>query len=275
MAMRQPARYGTALRPCLLFCFAVVLGCGSNNTSPGTIAGMRGSVSGDYTLTNVTSLAITPSGSLMLVQDPAGGAYSAIQVLCSSTSTTHPCPVSSTVKATFPGHSLTLSGSYVKAASGLEEFYLTAITDNGPSALPAPTMLMLADVVRSASTPASWFQRVSVSLPGKLVLYDFTPAELSYGGATKCPYQLGFGMIAASEGAPVPAACTSTTAQPAGVSSPSPKEVLIGTDFFHDFTVSTDCRCAATFSDKEPLASSSIASGQSLAGILFFALPVV
>ncbi len=90
---------------------------------------------------------------------------------------------------------------------------------------------------------------------------------------TSCSYQLGFGMIASAEGAPAASACASSSVQPAGVGSPSPKEVLIDESFFKDFILSTDCRCTAGFHLAEVQATSAIAEGQTLQGILLYQVP--
>ncbi len=71
------------------------------------------------------------------------------------------------------------------------------------------------------------------------------------------------------------AACTNpqpTPGTPApGQTTPNPAEVLIGTDFFKGFTVTSDCRCAKMFNDMEP-GSNSTLSG-TVSGILIFDVP--
>src|SRR5262249_46320155 len=145
----------------------------------------------------------------LFVQDAAGGDFSAIRTSCSASSSSHPCTVASTVHTTQIGHKVTLTGLYIKgglASGGTEDFYIETITDNGAGTLPTPASVMLADIERSSvssivGTPAMkpanakyWYQRVTVSNPGTLVMYDLSPSELVFQNATKCSYQLGFGM---------------------------------------------------------------------------------
>ena len=55
-------------------------------------------------------------------------------------------------------------------------------------------------------------------------------------------------------GAMTPVACMGTgmtATQPTAVATPDPARVLIGTDFYKTFTVSSDCKCAAMFSDTQ------------------------
>jgi len=72
-------------------------------------------------------------------------------------------------------------------------------------------------------------------------------------------------------GATPGAACTTGTTQPAGIATPNPAEVLIGTDFFKGFTTSSDCRCAKTYTDMEPSATSKVTG--TIGGILVFDVP--
>ena len=48
-------------------------------------------------------------------------------------------------------------------------------------------------------------------------------------------------------------------------------EVLIGSDFYKGFTVSSDCRCAKTFVDMEPAATSTLSG--TVSGLLVFDVP--
>jgi hypothetical protein len=54
--------------------------------------------------------------------------------------------------------------------------------------------------------------------------------------------------------------------QPAGQTIVNAAEVLIGTDFYSGFTISSDCRCAKMYSDTEPSATSSVSGA--ISGIL-------
>jgi hypothetical protein len=234
-----------------------------------TIAAMRQGVHHACAhLDGVINIGLTPSSKSprLYVQDAAGGPFSAMGTKCSSTSTAHPCTVVGSVASAIAGHSFTIDGQYIKSSSGFEEFYISAITDNGPGSAPAATSLQVTDIERGAKTTASWFQKVTVNVSDTLVMYDWTPSEFVYTGATKCPYQFGFGMIPTSAGGTATAACSNSTSQPAGQTNPSSNEVLIGTDFYKGLTVSSDCRCNAMFSDKAPTASSTISG--TISGIL-------
>ena len=253
---------------------------GSNSNActsytPSTIKAMRmGTKSDCFELDNVVSIGTTPSKKSpnLFVQDAGGGDYSGLMTKCSSTSTTHPCSVASTVAAIADGTSVTVKGTYIKSASsGFEEFYLDSITSNGTATMPAAATATLAQIERSSTAHNLVFERVTVTIGANdtLKMYDWTPAEFADTSATACPYQFGFGMIPKStSGATATPACTSGTAQPAGQTTPDPTEVLIGTDFYSGFTVSSDCRCAKTFSDMEPASGSTL--GGTIGGILVF-----
>jgi hypothetical protein len=243
--------------------------------SSSTVAAMRSAqVSGGFQINNVVVIAKTPSvvSPHLIVQDAAGGDFSAIETRCSSLSTVHPCTVASTVAAVAVGNTVTLKGLYARSLNnGYETFYIDTVTDNGRvSSTPPALGLQLSDVTRNAGNVKWWFQKVTLNISGSdpLVMYDFTPSELSNAGAVSCPYMFGFGMIAQSVGATAGAACATNTAQPAGQSSPNAAELLIGTDFYNPFTVSSDCRCAKTYSDVEPTATSTLSG--TVGGILFF-----
>lgn len=236
------------------------------NYKVSTVAAMRMGTAngGDYELDNVVAIALTPStmSPHLFVQDAGGGDFSAMRTNCSMTSMTHPCTVASTVHTVAVGHSVTVKGTYIRAtpANGsVENFYIDSITDNGAGTLPAVAMVALTDVQRGATTKAKWFQHVQVT--GTVAahkVYDLTPAELVYTGATKCPYQFGFGVApSGTAGAATTLSCDascstsppgSACVQPTGAATPDPTEVIIGTDFYTAFTLTSDCRCASKFS---------------------------
>ncbi|HET9991372.1 MAG TPA: hypothetical protein VFQ65_22735 [Kofleriaceae bacterium] len=241
-----------------------------------TIAAMRQQThTGCYEFDNVISIGTTPStkAPVVYVQDAGGGDFSAMPTKCSSTSTSHPCSIATTVAAIPDGHSLTIKGTYIKTASTtFEEFFIDTLTDNGAGTAPAPATATLAQISRGSTASNLRFQHVTVTLATPLTMYDWTPSEFANTTATACPYQFGFGMIPmGTAGATPGAACTTGTTQPAGVTSPNAAEVLIGTDFFKGFTVSSDCRCAKTFTDKEPAMTSTLSG--TIGGILVFEVP--
>jgi len=249
--------------------------CVSYLTSP--IATMRQGTPGCFKLENVVSLGVTPStkSPKLFVQDAGGGDFSAMLTKCSSTSTSHPCSVNAAVAAIPDGHSVTITGTYIRTSSTtFEEFFIDSITDNGAGTVPAPATATLANIERSGTAKNLRFQRVTanISAADMLQMYDWTPSEFSNTSATACPYQFGFAMLPKSvTGQTATPACTSGTAQPAGQVSPNAAEVLIGTDFFKGFTVSSDCRCAKTFTDMEPSATSTLTGAVS--GLLVFDVP--
>ncbi|MCU1277388.1 MAG: hypothetical protein JWM53_934 [bacterium] len=220
-----------------------------------TIAMMRQGAPGDYELDDVVAIALTSSTTSphLYAQDAAGGDFSAIKTNCSSSSTSHPCTVASTVHTVAVGHKVTIKGTYIKASAmngGSENFYIDSITDNGAGTLPAVKMVALTDVQRNATTKASWFQHVQVSpAPAAHKVYDVSPTELAFSGATKCPYQLGFGLAPAATAGAGASQCVDMTSQPAAATAPDPTEVLIGTDFFTTFKMTSDCRCYTMFTD--------------------------
>ena len=237
---------------------------------------MRQGAPGCYELDNVVSLAVTPStkSPKLFVQDAGGGDYSAMRTSCSSTSTAHPCSVAAQVAAIADAHSVTIKGTYIKLrSSGYESFYIDRSPTTAPAPCRRPATATLDRHLARRDQQALAFQQVTATIPGNdpLVMYDWTPAEFVYSGATKCPYQFGFGMIPKSAKATATAACASGTAQPAGQTTPAAAEVLIGTDFYKGFTVSSDCQCAKTFMDTEPSATSQITG--SITGLLVFDVP--
>lgn len=240
---------------------------------------------GAFELDRVVVVAVGPTGSRAYVQDPGGGDYSAIELACSATSTTHPCSLQSTLKTVAVGHAVTVWGTYVKASAangGYEEMYLEDLIDDGVATQrPAPAQLTYAAAVKTAQSRAQWFQKVVVTPGDDLVMFDYAPPELTRAGAGTCPYQFGFGMVPKT-GAPAltsdevcdPSCATSAcaagaTPQPATSAS----ELLVGTDFYTSFTWSSDCRCLAQFGDTAPTSSQSIPSTKTLAGVLIYDAP--
>ena len=243
-----------------------------------TIAAMRmGTASGCFQLTNVVTLGTTPSkkSPKVFVQDASGGDFSAMVTKCSSTSTAHPCSISTQVGAIADGHSVTITGTYIKtAATTFEEFFIDGLTDNGVTTVPAAATATLAQIERGGTAKNLRFQRVTVNISASdtLKMFDWTPSEFSNTSATACPYQFGFGMLPTSAtGAAAAGACANGTTQPGGQPTVNANEVLIGTDFYKTFTVSSDCRCAKTFVDMEPSATSTL-SGM-VSGLLVFDVP--
>jgi hypothetical protein len=255
---------------------AAVAGCAGVYTTSSVAAMRQGTVSGCFEMDNVISIGTTPStkSPKLYVQDAGGGMFSAMMTSCSSTSTAHPCTVSAQVAAIATGRSVTVQGTYIKSKStGYENFYIDTITDNGAGTAPAAATATLGDVSRGGTNKGLAFQRVTATISGSdpLVMYDWTPAEFVYTGATKCPYQFGFGMIPKSANATATMACTNGTSQPAGQTTPNAAEILVGTDFYKGFTLSSDCQCAKMFSDMEPAAGSQLKG--SISGILVFDVP--
>ena len=250
-------------------------GCASYTMS--TIAAMRmGTATGCFKLTNVVSLGTTPSKTTpqIFVQDAGGGDFSAMLTKCSSTSTTHPCTFATQAAAIADGHSVTITGTYIKtAATTFEEFFIDGITDNGAATAPAPATATLAQIERSSTATNLRFQRVTVTIgqADALKMYDWTPSEFANTSATACTYQYGFGMLPSSATGTAAAACSSGTAQPNGQAAINAKEVLIGTDFYKTYTVSSDCRCAKMFTDMEPSATSTLVG--TVSGLLSFDVP--
>jgi hypothetical protein len=249
-------------------------GGGCSTFTSSSIAAMRQGQSGCYSLATVVSLGATPSaGTTSLhIQDAAGGSYSAMRATCSSTSSTYPCTHGAAVAAIPAGHSVTVTGTYVKdAATHAEAFYIASIVDDGAAAtVPLAAAVSNATIERSSMSYDLAFQRVTLSASGAsaLVMADWTPAVFSVGGNT-CPYQVGFAMAPVGvllEGS----ACSSGTSQPAGVAA-NAAEVLIGTDFYQGFTVTSDCRCALSEGATEPSATSTM--NGTVAGLLVWTVP--
>lgn len=242
-----------------------------------TIAAMRmGTATGCFTLTNVVTLGTTPSkkSPRVFVQDASGGDFSAMVTKCSSTSTSHPCAIATQVAAIADGHSVTITGTYIKSsASTFEEFFIDGLTDNGATTVPAPATATLAQIERGGTAKNLRFQRVTVNLGSAdtLKMFDWTPSEFANTSATVCPYQFGFGMLPMSATGTATAACSNGTTQPPGQAAINANEVLIGTDFYKGFTISSDCRCAKTFINMEPSATSTLSG--TVSGLLVFDVP--
>lgn len=225
-----------------------------------SIAAMRAGNPGSFELDNVIVLGVTSSSKkpTIYVRDSGTpGDYTAIQVKCDAGNATHPCTVATALHAATIGQSVTIQGDYIKS-TGFEEFYIsgsaTAFVGGAAGSAPTPVTVALADVQRNSSLASqkNWFQYVTVATPGTLDVYDLTPSEFVFTGATACPYQTGFGLIpSGTTGVTAPTACTGTTSQPTGLTpaTANAAEILIGTDFFTSFTVSSDCKCAAMFTD--------------------------
>jgi hypothetical protein len=245
---------GLAIRALGTLALAISAGCGPTpqcaDFTSSSIAAMRAlGGSGCYELGHVLVVAREPNSatSRLYVQDAAGGPMSAIVAKCSSSSS-FSCADSVAVTATqlLVGTAITARGYYQRGKeSGFEELYLADLLDEGKLVpLPEPAHLDISRLARDEREPAAWFQMADVEVPPSdpLTMYDFSPAEFLRSGA--CPISSGFAMIPASAGAPAPSGCNGN-ANPPGIASPDPREVLIGRQFFSTFWASTDCQCAA------------------------------
>ena len=162
---------------------------------------------------------------------------------------------------------MTLRGYYEHGKiSGFEEFYVESVTDDGAMLpVPAPITLNVSDLERNARVPAKWFQKATVTVApaDTLAMYDFSPPEFALNGP--CPAWEGFGMIASSVMKPSPATCAGAK-NPPGQTAADPKEILVGRQFFHRFTYSSDCGCAAAHSQVLLTAANTVSG--SISGIL-------
>jgi hypothetical protein len=244
-----------------------------------TIAAMRqAGKKGDFSLENVVAIALTPSKASpkLFVQDGAGGDFTAIETLCSSSSMTHHCSVAATIAGIPIGHVVTIKGSYDKFPAGDEPFYVDDIVDSGNAAatIPAPLTLTVADVQRGAKSAAKWFQKATVTPTEDLVMYDWSPADLVYTGSwpgcSTAPDVFGFGMTPTSAATTAGASCSTKTMQPTGQAMSLDNEILIGTDFYKDFLVSSDCQCAGGHKVKVPSSTTTWPSGKAMTGVLIF-----
>jgi hypothetical protein len=254
-----------------------------------SIASMRGGKPGSFELDNVVVLGITGSAAkpTVYVRDAGTPAdFSAMQLTCSATTGTtpskHPCTVATLIHAAALGQSVTVQGAYIKS-TGFEEFYIdggaTAFVAGATGTTPAPVSVTLADVARnnSQSVAKNWFQYVTVSNPGTLDVYDLTPEELVFTNATKCPYQLGFGLIPdGTAGVTAAPACTAKT-QPTGITTANANaaEILIATDFYTTYTTSSDCACVTTGIQVTPTQKATALSGILVPDSVFGSSPAV
>jgi hypothetical protein len=252
-----------------------------------TIAMMRGGAPGDYEMDDVVAIALTPSSKSpkLVVQDSTGGDFSAIQLTCSGSSASHPCTVASTVHTVTLGHKVTVKGTYIKsklASGGTETFYLDSITDNGAGTAPAPVMVDETAIERATDTSvagwnAKFWQKVTVTPTEALVMYDWTPTDLKFSGTwpgcTTAPFVFGFGMIPTSAMTTATAACTVKTAPAPSQATSDGKEILIGTDYYKDFAVSSDCQCAKA-PTMVPGATTTWPMGMAMTGILGYDAPI-
>ncbi len=234
-------------------------GCGSPQLPPSgvckryaqtRVAAMRKNASdGCFELNNVVLVARSSSATAprLYLQDAEGGDNSAIAAKCSARSQ-HACTADAlaTTRALFPGTAVTVQGYYHRGKlSGFEELSVEQVTSDGATLrVPPPITLQLAELQRSARVPSKWFQRATVVMDPaqKLVMYDFSPAELKLAGS--CPAWEGFGLIEAVAAAVAPADCSGEE-NPPGRIAPDAREILVGRQFFHAFRYSSDCRCAA------------------------------
>jgi hypothetical protein len=234
-----------------------------------SIAGMRtGAKPGTYELDDVVVVGVSssPSKPELYVTDPTQPDFGAMQIHCYSTGT-HICSLVAMVKTLGRGTSVTLQGTYIRSgkdATLFEEFYLDNLTVGATGNALNPVTVAAADISKSVRTPAKWFQYVT--LAASLQVYDLSPSEAVFVGAKACPYQLGFALIDASK-SPAAAACATGNVQPPVMTTaPDASEVLIKTDFYSTFKVSSDCKCNAMYPGNTQVAPAMKTSA--LSGIL-------
>jgi hypothetical protein len=266
----------------LLTVSAAPIACGSTTQCadylPASIPDMRQARgSGCFELAHVVLLARTPSTTAprLYLQDPRGGDFSAVVARCDPRSA-HPCPIGTVTKVShlIDGASVIARGYYEQGSvTGFETLYLDEIEDQGTLlAFPPPAPVRVADLARAARLPGDWFQIVTASIPidDPLVMYDFSPREFALTGP--CPAWSGFGMIPFSAAdAMVPVLGCGGDAgvtNPAGVSEPDTREILVGRQFFKDFFASTDCACAAASKQHRLSAASTLLGPAQIQGIL-------
>lgn len=254
----------------------------AKNYMMATVAMMRQGAPGDYELDNVRVIAKTSSSASphLVIQDDVGtGAtdFTAMYTTCSATSSSHPCAATSDNKNAAVGDKLTIKGTYIKASNAngaTETFYIDSISNGGPASgsAPAPSTVTLADLAKTNGTAmkAKWFQKVTVATPaaGALKVYDLIPSELVFSG-TGCPKQVGWAMVPMAT-----AACTGATVAcptPTTCASPDASEILIGTEFYKQFTDSSDCACAKTdMGTGSPLVTMTSATTGAIGGVLLY-----
>ncbi len=248
-----------------------------------TIAAMRSAAkTGCFQFENVVSLAVTPVGASstsvrIVVQDPAGGDYSAIVLSCSQNSSTHPCAAFTTAKNILAGRALTIAGTFYKGSAtkgSYETFDLDTVSDNSSATAPAASNVPVSDIERSANKANLWFQKVTLNIGStdQLKMFDFSPPEFKSTTTTSgCGMEYGFGMLPKSATGTAGAACSGTT-QPTGQTSVNASEVLIGTDFHGGFTANSECGCISTKTSKPypGLVSSTTTLSGVVSGILFY-----
>jgi len=260
----------------------------ATNYVPSSIAMMRQGAPGTYELDDVIAIALTPStkSPKLVVQDAAGGDYSAIQLLCPA-SGTHMCTMQSTIHTTTIGHKVTVKGLFVKdskMSGGGLQFYVSTITDNGAGTAPAPLMRDQTAIEQATDAGVTGFdkdfwQMVTVTPTENLVMYDWTPTALKYSGSgawpgcSTAPYVFGFAMAPASANLTATAACTVKTAPAPSQATPDGRQIYIGTDYYTSFQVSSDCQCAKT-PTTVPAAGTQWPSGMAMTGILGYETPV-
>ena len=250
----------------------------AKNYMVATIPAMRQGAPGDYELDNVLVVAKTSSSASphLVIQDPAGGDYSAMYTTCSATSSSHPCAATSDNKTAAVGDKLTIKGTFIKASNAngaTETFYIDSIVNGGPGgAAPAPVAVAITDLYKTngMAMKAKFFQRVTVTSPavGALKVYDLIPSELVFTG-TGCPKQVGWAMVPMAT-----AACAGATVAcptPTMCATPDASEILIGTEFYKQFTDSSDCACAKTdMGTGSPLVTMTSATTGAIGGVLLY-----
>ena len=239
-----------------------------------TIADMRrAGQSGCFEIVDaiVEGRTASPTAPRVFATDSAAGPWTAIMGKCSADSEPHCSSAAASTTATLlRGAIVTLRGYYWKSAkSGFEELVLQDVEDSGLLAdPPAPRPIGLELASRGVVTPEAWFHHVVIDIlpEDPLQIADMAPPELVHD---TCPMSGGFALRRAA-GTALAAACDG------GVNPPSaerdPDAILLGRAFFHDFSWSTDCACAAAH-HQHLLASDATFVGE-LRGILSFSVPL-
>jgi hypothetical protein len=245
------------------------------NYKASTVAAMRqAGKTGDFELDHVTAIGLTPSKASpkLVVQDATGGDFSAMLTQCSAKK----CTVQSTVSAVALGHSVTVKGTYFKTtATGAEDFNVDTITDEGVASVTpeAPLVLTETDIKRGANVPAKTYRKATVTPSEDLVMYSWSPVDLTFSGTwpgcSTAPLEFGFSMAPKSAALTAGKACTVKTSQPVAADA-NDAEILIGTDFYKDFKVSSDCQCSGTNKNSVPTADTVWPATMPMTGILFF-----
>jgi hypothetical protein len=230
-----------------------------------TIAAMRGAAkSGCYRLGMMAPVVVLAQNAssktgTLVVQDVAGGDNSALLVSC-KTSGMPPCTVLSSIASLTPGAQVNVLGLYIKpGTTGFEVMYLDdqPVAPNGTATPPAPLTVALADVANGATTLGrpKYFQKVDVTIPAGTTVnaYDWAPAPFkptNWSACTSLPYTFGFGLIpSSSSGAATPGPACTMGMMPMPAPNPSADEILISTNFYKSFPLSSDCQCTKTAAD--------------------------